>query len=329
MSADGYLTGELVPAGHALRGEGTLAIPEPAVRDLIRAGWLLSKKSEETRAAYRRDIDAFFAWADEFGLDVLLLRRVHIDGYRQFLESGAAGRDYEPASITRKLSAVSSFYDYGLLEFEDDVSRNPAKLAGRPEVSDESSTVTPDLEQVAALLTAAEASGPFDEALVKMLLYSAVRVTELCKATTSELRMTRGKLTLGVTRKGGRKAWVVLGGDAPDALRRHLGDRRGPLFLGRGGIRPISRFDVSYALKRLTKAAGIVDPITLEPMALTPHGLRHAAATLALDGGADIREVQRMLGHRRLETTMRYDRSRIDVDRSAAHVVGRVVREAR
>jgi integrase/recombinase XerD len=71
-------------------------------------------------------------------------------------------------------------------------------------------------------------------------------------------------------------------------------------------------------LARLVETAGIDKHIT-------PHSMRHTAATLALDAGEDIREVQRMLGHEKMDTTLRYDRSRSAVDKSPTHTLARVV----
>lgn len=308
------LTGEIVlpPIG----GPRDVAVPETPLRDRIAAAWLLAQKRAHTEAAYRRDIEAFFAWCDEFDIDPLTARRVHMDGYRRYLDTGGAGRAYAPSTIGRKLSSISSFYAYAVQEFEDYVARNPMSNVERPETTDDTETAFLDLAELKRLLTAADRAGSHDAALVRMLFYSAVRVSELCSARTSDLRTVSGVLTLAVTRKGGRRDRVAIPAPAADALRVYLAGRTGGLFLVRG--QPVDRHHVARVLTRLAKAAGI-------DKTLTPHGLRHTAATEALNAGEDIREVQRMLGHKRIETTLRYDRSRTVVDRSPAHALARVV----
>lgn len=307
---------EIIPAdaGHRLE-----RAPEAtSARDRLTAGWLLAQGRANTEAAYRRDIITFFTWADEFDVDALTARRVHLDGYRRHLESGAAGRTFTASTVARKLSVVSSFYRYAHREAEHLVAGNPAEDMKRPKVANESSTAGLDAAEVHRLFAVADESGPRDAALVRVLLYTGIRVSELCQAQTSDLRTERGHRTLGIVRKGGARDRVVIPVPANEALQRYLGKRTGHLFVAKDGRGPMTRQSVGYYVERLAAAAGITKPIT-------PHSMRHTAATLALDTGADLREVQRMLGHARVETTMRYDRSRANVDRSPAHALARAL----
>lgn len=314
------MTAELVLPGDGARA---VAVPEPPVREAIAADWLLAQDRENTRAAYRRDILAFFAWCDEFRIDALAATARHLRGYRNFLEDGSAGREFAKSTVHRKLAAVSSYYRFAMEDGRWDrlVTGNPLDRVKRPKVADVSTTVGLDLGEFQRLLAAADEAGPWEAAFVRMLFYSGARVSELCNARTSDLRTERGRRTLWVTRKGGRPIRLTIADVAAQALDAHLGGRTGPLFLGRKGG-PLTRREAAYRLDRLLVKASITDK------KITPHSLRHTFATLALDAGEDIREVQRALGHANIATTLRYDRSRTDVDRSPTHALARVVEGA-
>jgi site-specific recombinase XerD len=317
-----YYDGELVLAHADARAD--VAVNEPALRDRIAASWLLAQRRDNTRDAYRRDISQFFAWCDEFDIDALTANRLMIDGFRRWLQDGSAGRHYSDATVVRKMATLSSFYDYGNLEHEHLVPGNPAARVKRPQLDPKSMTSALSRDELDRLFAAAEASGTFDEAMVKLLFYTAVRATELCTARRSDLVRDGEHRALLVTRKGGRRDKVLLPPAAGEALDRHLGDRNGQLFVDRHG-QPINRFDVAYRLSKLVAAAGI------EGKKVTPHVLRHTAATMALTGTgpdgrkADVREVREMLGHRRLETTMRYDQSARDLANAAGHVLAEIM----
>jgi site-specific recombinase XerD len=294
------------------------AMVSEGVRERIAAHWFLAQDNSNTEQAYRRDIAMFFAWCDEFGIDTLTARRADMDAYRRYLDTGGAGRPYSKPTIGRKLSAVSSFYRHGNREFEHLVPANPADNIKRPKIGHQSTTESLDIEELRRLIDQADASSPRDSALVRMLAYTAVRISELCTAHTSDLSTYRGHRVLTVTRKGGERGLVVIPPSAAVALDKHLASRRGYLFLDRDGSSPLPRKVAAYHVTRLSRVAGIDKRIT-------PHSLRHTFATVALDAGEDIREVQRALGHKRIETTMRYEHSRTNVDRSPAHALARVV----
>ncbi|MDN5920046.1 MAG: tyrosine-type recombinase/integrase [Pseudonocardia sp.] len=284
-----------------------------SLRGDITEGWLEAQLRVNTRTAYARDIAEFFDWCDRRRVDPIGARPRDLRGYRNHLTSAVQS----PSTVNRKLAAVSSWYAYGADEHEDDIPANPMSNVRRMPRANESSTVALDRDELVRLFAAADSSGLEAAALVRMLFYSGARVTELCTATTKDLREERGHRTLWVTRKGGGRLRLTVARPAADALDAHLDGRMGPLFLSRDG-RPLTRHGASRRVDRLVHAAGIRKPIT-------PHSLRHTAATLALDEGQDIREVQRMLGHSKIETTMRYDRSRSSVDRSPTHALARAL----
>lgn len=278
-----------------------LAVPDVPAREQLAGAWLLAQDSNATVEAYRRDLRQFFAWADQFGIDVLTAVRVHIDGYRRWLSGPAEGRPrgYGKATIARKLSALSSFYVY--CASVDAVQGNPVSAVKRPRAP-KSDTPWLSIDELRQLFAAADATGPWDAALVRVLYYSAVRVSELCNASVGDLRVDDDVLTLRVDRKGGGTDRVAIATPGAQALRAHLrGRQHGPLFL-RGADR-VDRNQVAYAITRIARAAG------LGHKKLTPHGLRHSAVTHLLrdeENKASPVQVQEHAGHARIETTLGY-----------------------
>lgn len=318
-TSDGeYITGEIVPRA-ALRSEGTVSVQETLLRDRIAAAWLAAQRSENTRKAYGRDIRTFFAYCDRWTIDALQAMQVHLDGYRMHLESPEAG-ELSDASQARKLSAVSSFYRYALREFESYVRANPLTNLARPSADEWATSAWLERDEAERVLTQADKTGLWEAALLRVMVYTGVRVSELCNARASDLGTERGVVTLVVRRKGGKRVPIAIPADAAEAMNRYLDGRRsGPLFYGRRGGQ-LTRDEVTYRLGLLVRAAGITDK------KITPHSLRHTAATMARESGRDVRGVQQLLGHKRIETTLRYEHALQGLEDSAAHDVARYVR---
>jgi integrase/recombinase XerD len=285
----------------------------PDVADVrsIRNEWLDSHHAPTTKTAYERDIARYFAWCAQTGVQVLAARRRDIDRYLAHLA------EYSPATRCRMVSAVSSFYRYAAQEYEHLVRLNPASLVNRPRVGRTSLTPYLDGGELRRLLAAADASSRQDAALVRMLAFTGARVSEVCRASTNDLRVEAGERKLKVVRKGGVRCLLPVPVEAGRALDVHLAGRAGPLFLGGDGRR-MTPAQVTYRIKVLCEAAGLDDK------RLTPHGLRHTAATLALRTG-DLRAVQEMLGHRQVETTTRYLRAAPGT--SPVHALARMIEQ--
>jgi integrase/recombinase XerD len=292
---------------------------------LLAAAWLAGYRSPRTRRAYAGDLAAWLDWLHEVGVDVLDARRVHVDLWvRQLLDAGAA-----PSSTARRLSALSSWYRH-LVE-HDLLAANPAAAVRRPVVDpDHTATVGLDRDQARAFLAAADADpGPArlrTAAAARLLLHIGLRVDELAAADVADLGHDRGHRILTVTRKGGRRATVVLPPATAAALDAYLTDRAdradragqsaaGPLLATASGGR-LDQAALWKLVRRLARAAGIPSWARL-----SPHSLRHTAITLALDAGAHLRDVQDFAGHRDPRTTRRYDRARGTLDRNAAYTL--------
>jgi site-specific recombinase XerD len=261
-----------------------------------------------TREAYARDLRAWSGFLTALGVEVFAAHRVHIDAWaRQAEQDGVS-----PATLARRLSALSGFYAYAL--DENLIARSPAVRVRRPRVSDESSRLGVDRSGMRALLVAAQASGPRDHALACLLALNGLRITEALSANVADLAHERGHRTLRLRRKGGKRQTVALAPRTADALDMMLAGRtHGPLFITRT-CRQMDRHAAQKVVRRLARKAGIEHTVS-------PHSLRHGFVTAALDAGVPLRDVQDAAGHADPRTTRRYDRGRHSLDRAATYTV--------
>ena len=282
----------------------------------LATAFLLSCRSEHTRRAYHRDIRAFYTWCDRVGGHPLDARRAHLDAYARSLElpQPGTGRPAAPSSVARRLSTLSGLYRYavdeGLLE------RSPMAGVTRPRVGDESQSTGLDRDELRALLAAAVADGTRSHALVTLLALNGLRIDEALSRDVEHLDTERGHRVLRLVHKGGRRGIAVLAPPTARALEAYLGDRTtGPIFVTSTG----RRMDGPAAwrlVRRLARRAGLGAADRL-----SPHSLRHAFVTAALDAGVSLRDVQDAAGHADPRTTRRYDRSRHSLDRHATYAV--------
>ncbi len=281
------------------------AAPGPA--DRLATAFLLSHRGR-TREAYARDLAHFGAWCARTGVDVLLARRAHIDGYvEQLAAEGAA-----PSTVVRRLAALSGFYAYGV--DEELVARNPVQRVRRPKVGENVQSTGLSATEAGILLAAAHRHSLRAEVVVTLLLFCGLRVSELCGAEVSDLSSERGHRVLTVTRKGGRRQRMVVPARAVDVLEQYLAGRTAGALVGTASGRPMDRQAIWRLLRTLAAEA-----LPHLAHSLHPHDLRHACATLSLDAGASLRDVQDLLGHSDSRTTRRYDRARYSLDRSPSH----------
>ncbi|MCC9178539.1 tyrosine-type recombinase/integrase [Arthrobacter sp. zg-Y750] len=283
------------------------------------AAWQLAQQSTNTVKAYSRNLVDFCSWLDSHGLDLLTVERVHVDGYRHTL-AGA------PATVARKLSALSSFYRYAL--GMGLVQGNPVQLIARPKVDgDHSATQGLTREQAKALLGAARADGPRSHALVSLLMFTGIRVSEALSVSTADYGHDSGHRTLTIRRKGGTIAKVAVPAPAADALNTYLGTTGADLVTAAAkGLsifttatgKPWNRSEVFRTIQRLARAAGV-------PGQISPHSLRHTFATIALDSGTALHDLQDSMGHADPRTTRRYDRARNNLTKSAGYDVAKAL----
>jgi integrase/recombinase XerD len=289
----------------------------------LTAAWLWSyRDSAHTRAAYQRDVTDFAGWCAGLGLDVSTLRRAQVDAYAAMLTNTASpvtGRPLSPASVARKLAAISSWYAY--LVDAGTVAQNPCERVRRPKV-DKDTTTTVGLTANEALRLRQAALGdailPADTvaALAGFLVEIGARVSEVCALDIEDLGSDSGHRTVRLRMKGGKSRVRAVPPRLSMALTIACGGRAtGPVFTSCTGQR-LTRHDVYRFVRRAAVAAELeaADRIT-------PHSLRHAWATIARERGASLEERQYALGHADPRTTQRYDRARASLDRDPSYLV--------
>ena len=279
----------------------------PTTADELAAAWLLGYRGA-TRAAYATDLRAWAAWLERYGIEVLSAHRAHVDAYARSLEQ----EGLSPASIARKLSALSGFYAYAA--DEGLVMVSPLRRVRRPRPMADSPTLGLDGPELGRFLVEAERSGRRDHALACLLALNGLRISEALGADVEHLGEQRGHRTLEVERKGGRRATVPLAPRTAAAIDAYLDGRgTGPLFATASGNR-LDRHAARKVVQRLARTAGITKGIS-------PHSLRHSFVTAALDAGASLRDVQDAAGHGEPRTTRRYGRARHNLDRQPTYAV--------
>ena len=276
--------------------------------------WLANRRlSEHTRAAYRRDVAGWLAWCTEHATDPLRATFLDVNAYARHLEA----RWLAPASVARKLSGVSSWYDF-LVKLQA-VTANPVAAADRPHLDrDHSATLGLTAGEVDDLLAAAAAAGARTRAMITMLADLGLRVSELVGLDLSDMGHERGHRTVRFVGKGGkarRRALTPATAAALDDYLRERGLEPGPMFVTATGAR-VDRHAVFRLVRRLAAAAGIEAADRL-----SPHSLRHAFATTARAEGVALEDVQDAMGHADPRTTRRYDRDRHNLDRDPAYTI--------
>jgi len=189
-----------------------------------------------------------------------------------------------------------------------------AHVRRRPRVDYESHATALDRNEVGALLVAAGLGPANEHALISLLALNGLRVSEATGADIEHLGLERGHRTLVITRKGGKVVTIPLAPRTARAIDLAIGERAsGPLFLAANGKR-LDRHGAARIVRRVTRRVEIAKQVS-------PHTLRHALITAALDAGVPLRDLQEAACHADPRTTMRYDRARTSLDRHATYIV--------
>ena len=256
--------------------------------------------SSNTVRAYCIDIRSYLDWAVRSGLDPL---QVEYRRFRRYLvELNAAG--YTPKTTSRRLSAIRTFFKY--LNVQGVTQLNPAAATSSPKLGRDLPRKTSDAD-IAQLLAVCpdDQVGIRDQAFLELLYASGARIAELARLEVGDVDFSDASVRL--FGKGSKERIVPLYPVALEAVDRYmregrpalLGDARSnALFISARG-NAMSADSLRRVFKQRAAQAGL-DP------SLHPHDMRHAFATDLVEGGADLRSVQEMLGHASLSTTQIY-----------------------
>jgi integrase/recombinase XerD len=264
--------------------------------------------ARNTLDAYRRDLARYAAYLREATTrDATLADEALVAGFVAWLSSAeyAEGHRYRASSVARALAAVRSFHAFLLREGDAEV--DPSEGVVRPKVPRTlpRPLTVDEVGKLLAVPTDAQPAGLRDRAMLEVLYGAGLRISELVGLDVDDVDLEEGSVK--VMGKGSKERVVPLGRFASRAVSNYLARARpslarersgGALFLNQRGGR-LTRQGADLALKAAATRAGLRKRIT-------PHMLRHSFATHLLEGGADVRVVQELLGHASLSTTQIY-----------------------
>jgi integrase/recombinase XerC len=264
---------------------------------------LARSMAERTRRAYGVDLGQFVEWARAGSLQPAEVRHRDVRRYGAGLSSDGAAA----ATVARKLAAVRGLFDF--LVRTEQVGQNPADLVSSPKREQKLPRVLSG-EQVRSLLERIPARTPLqlrDRAMLELAYSCGLRCEEIVNLDRGSFDFETEQLR--VLGKGSKERLLPVGEPAQRALRSYLDrgrhalasdSRETALFLSKSGRR-LSNSDVTRRLGLWVREAALAAGVS-------PHALRHSFATHLLEGGADLRTIQELLGHASISTTQVYTR---------------------
>lgn len=258
--------------------------------------------SENTREAYLADADRLQDFLRGRGVD---FDRADVQTLSDFVAS-LADLGIAPRSIARTVSGIKSVFRY--LRLEREIDANPALLLDTPRIGRHLPTVL-SVGEIDSMIAAIDPESPTalrNHAIIETLYGCGLRVSELCDMRLSRIDFTRGMAL--IEGKGSKERIVPMSDSSLELIRRYVSTDRASLRIDRGeedivflnvrGHR-LTRQMVFTVLRQLAALSGIRTVIS-------PHTLRHSFATHLLEGGANLRAIQQMLGHESISTTEIY-----------------------
>ena len=263
--------------------------------------------AESTVVAYRRDLVQLATFLSRGGRG---LSDVTLNVLRRFLAQ-LTTLGYARASVARRVGAIHTFYRWAASN--EHVAADPAALLGRPKVASRLPTVL-RVPEAAALVEAPtpgdgddleHAVALRDRAILEVMYGSGLRVSEVAGLTLDRVDLDRGRVL--VMGKGSKERELPLSDPAREAIRVWIRDGR-PRMVPETPTNSLflNRRNTQVGVRDIRRLVGRYGDATLSGRRVTPHTLRHSFATHLLEGGADIRAVQELLGHASVATTQRY-----------------------
>ena len=258
--------------------------------------------SPRTLEAYQRDLKHYLSFiVDKDIISLSNISQMHIREYiRSLNEKGLAA-----SSIARIFSSIRSYHKF--LSAENYVNENPTLILTSPKAPKKLPHVLME-EEISAIINAVVETFQYakrDKAIIEMLYSCGLRVSELCALSLNNLYLNDDMIR--IMGKGSKERLLPVGGRAKNFLNDYLIHCRpeiqkdkgsSSVFLSRNG-NPLTRAMINNILRKWSQVAGISKSVS-------PHTLRHSFATHLLEGGADLRFVQALLGHSDISTTQIY-----------------------
>ena len=269
--------------------------------------------SENTRRIYLDDLHTFLGYCRQAGAGLEAMNRQFLRGYVAHLATvgrtdGARPKGYARVSIVRKLTALRAFYNFLVQEGWFKATPVPSPRSFPVKVEKPLPSFLNKNEAV-RLLAAPDTDTPAglrDRAILEILYSCGVRLAEIQGMNLGDIYRERGEIL--VRGKGGKERWTLYGSPAAQALEDYLADGRPhfagsredgePLFVNRYGGR-LSRRSIEKVVRNYAARAGLKDGVHT-------HTLRHSFASHMLEGDADLRVIQDLLGHSNVSTTQIY-----------------------
>lgn len=258
--------------------------------------------SNNTREAYLHDIEKLFAYFEDEKIDFLKVELEHFHSFAAALMDVGIGE----RSIARILSGVRSFYKF--LVLDGYLEQDPTELLESPKIGKHLPEVlsVEEIDAIEGIIDVSTPEGQRDRAAIEVLYSCGLRVSELCNLLLSDLYLDEGFLR--VTGKGNKQRLVPISERAIRELkswfvfRNSINIKPGEedyVFISAARKKHLSRITVFHNIKVYAEQAGIQKTIS-------PHTFRHSFATHLLEGGANLRAIQTMLGHESISTTEIY-----------------------
>lgn len=258
--------------------------------------------SNHTMDAYKRDINQYLMYLGDLDIKKLSdVKSTHIRDYIRVLSDGGMA----PASISRIISSIRTYYRF--LSSENILDENPVLLINNPKLPKKLPDVLSEKE-ISLIINAIQESSQFyqrDKAIIELLYSCGIRVTELCNLEMSNLFIDEDLIR--VMGKGNKERLLPLGVRSKKYLDDYIKHSRNShikksgssfVFVSRNGNQ-LTRAMINIILNKWTQVSGLKKSVS-------PHKLRHSFATHLLEGGADLRFVQALLGHSDISTTQIY-----------------------
>lgn len=258
--------------------------------------------SPNTLDAYRRDVDKFLIFIADEGVNFKEVTLEHLHAFSSTMIDVGIG----PTSLSRILSGVRSFYHF--LVLEDVLEVDPTELLLFPKKARKLPDVltVEEIDKIESVINLAEDEGHRNRAIIEVLFSCGLRVSELCNLKMSNLFLDDGFIK--VEGKGSKQRLVPISEKAIHELKLYFDDRNHIeikpgyedfVFLSFRRKKSMGRIMVFHFIKELVEKAGIQKTVS-------PHTFRHSFATSLLEGGANLRAIQAMLGHESIGTTEIY-----------------------